>query len=108
MEEWEVTTDILTSAKGLANGVPIGLTVTTPEIASSFQGLNISTFGGNPGTSVAAKATIHFIEEENLLENGHTVGNHSRGNLQVLPTKYPPMRRWRGMGLMHAPELGED
>src|SRR6201988_2123149 len=58
IEQWEVTPDILTSAKGLANGVPIGVTVTTPEIASSFQGLNISTFGGNPVTSVAAKATI--------------------------------------------------
>src|SRR5437899_4955722 len=62
IEQWEVTPDILTGAKGLANGAPIGLTVTTPEIASSFQGLNISTFGGNPVTSVAAKATIDFIE----------------------------------------------
>src|ERR1043166_8453471 len=60
IEQWEVTPDILTSAKGLANGVPIGLTVPTREIASSFQGLNISTFGGNPVTSVAAKATIDF------------------------------------------------
>jgi 4-aminobutyrate aminotransferase-like enzyme len=54
IEQWEVTPDILTSAKGLANGVPVGLTVTTPEIANAFQGLTISTFGGNPVTSTRA------------------------------------------------------
>src|SRR5713101_4829505 len=54
IEQWEVVPDMITSAKGMANGVPIGLTVTTPEIAGSFQGANIATFGGNPVTSVAA------------------------------------------------------
>src|SRR5205807_8747500 len=68
IEHWEVVPDMITSAKGMANGVPIGLTVTTPEISGSFQGANIATFGGNPVTSVAAKATIELIEEENLLE----------------------------------------
>src|SRR5216683_3098805 len=108
IEQWEVTPDILTSAKGLGNGVPIGLTVTTPEIASSFQGLNISTFGGNPVTSVAAKATIDFIEEENLLENAHTVGNYFRGKLEVLQSKYALIGDVRGMGLMQALELVKD
>jgi 4-aminobutyrate aminotransferase len=108
IEQWEVTPDILTSAKGLGNGVPIGLTVTTPEIASSFQGLNISTFGGNPVTSVAAKATIDFIEEENLLENAHTVGSYFRGKLEVLQSKYALIGEVRGMGLMQALELVKD
>jgi 4-aminobutyrate aminotransferase-like enzyme len=108
IEQWEVTPDILTSAKGLGNGVPIGLTVTTPEIASSFQGLNISTFGGNPVTSVAAKATIDFIEEENLLENAHTVGSYFRGKLEELQAKYPLIGEVRGMGLMQALELVKD
>jgi 4-aminobutyrate aminotransferase len=108
IEQWEVTPDILTSAKGLANGVPIGLTVTTPEIASSFQGLNISTFGGNPVTSVAAKATIDFIEEENLLENAHTVGSYFRGKLEELQAKYALIGEVRGMGLMQALELVKD
>jgi len=63
-----VIPDMITSAKGMANGAPVGLTVTTPEIAGGFQGSNIATFGGNPVTSVAAKATIELIEEENLLE----------------------------------------
>jgi 4-aminobutyrate aminotransferase len=108
IEQWEVTPDILTSAKGLANGVPIGLTVTTPEIASSFQGLNISTFGGNPVTSVAAKATIDFIEEENLLENAHTVGSYFRGKLEELQAKHTLIGEVRGMGLMQALELVKD
>jgi 4-aminobutyrate aminotransferase-like enzyme len=108
IEQWEVTPDILTSAKGLANGVPIGLTVTTPEIASSFQGLNISTFGGNPVTSVAAKATIDFIEEENLLENAHMVGSYFRGKLEELQAKHALIGEVRGMGLMQALELVKD
>ena len=108
IEQWEVTPDILTSAKGLANGAPVGLTVTTPEIASSFQGLNISTFGGNPVTSVAAKATIDFIEEENLLENAHTVGSYFRGKLEELQAKHALIGEVRGMGLMQALELVKD
>ncbi len=108
IEQWEVTPDIITSAKGLANGVPIGLTVTTTELADSFQGLNISTFGGNPVTSVAARATIQVIEEENLLENAHTVGTYFRGKLEGLKEKYPVIGDVRGMGLMQALELVKD
>jgi 4-aminobutyrate aminotransferase len=108
IEHWQVTPDILTSAKGLANGVPVGLTVTTPEIASSFQGLNISTFGGNPVTSVAAKATIDFIEEEGLLENAHIVGSYFRGKLEELQAKHPLIGDVRGRGLMQALELVKD
>jgi len=74
IEHWEVTPDIMTCAKGMANGAPIGATITTKELAASYQGLTISTFGGNPVTSVAAKATIEFIEEERLLENADTMG----------------------------------
>ncbi|MBI2948264.1 MAG: aspartate aminotransferase family protein [Verrucomicrobia bacterium] len=108
IEHWEVTPDILTSAKGLANGVPVGLTVTRPEVANAFQGLTISTFGGNPVTSVAARATIELIEEENLLENAHTVGAHFREKLEVLKDKYPLIGDVRGMGLMQALELVKD
>ena len=69
IEQWEVTPDIITSAKSMANGVPVGLTITTAELADKFQGLTIATFGGNPVTSVAARAVIEVIEEENLREN---------------------------------------
>jgi 4-aminobutyrate aminotransferase-like enzyme len=108
IEHWEVTPDIITSAKGMGNGVPIGLTVTTPEIASGYQGSNIATFGGNPVTSVAARATIEFIEEENLRENAALVGAYFRGKLEELQAKYPLIGDVRGMGLMQALELVKD
>ncbi len=108
IEQWEVTPDILTSAKGMANGVPVGLTTTTSEIADSYQGLNIATFGGNPVACVAAKATIELIEEENLRENAHTVGSYFRAKLEELQAKYPLIGDVRGMGLMQGLELVKD
>src|SRR6266478_6304674 len=108
IENWEVIPDMITSAKGMANGVAIGLTVTTPEIAGGFQGSNISTFGGNPVTSVAARATIELIEEENLLENADVVGKYFRGKLEELQAKHSLIGDVRGMGLMQALELVKD
>src|SRR5712664_4483855 len=108
IEQWEVTPDIITCAKGMANGAPVGATITTSELADSFQGLTISTFGGNPVTSVAARATIEVIEEENLRENAHTVGAYFRGKLEELQQKYPLIGDVRGMGLMQALELVKD
>ena len=98
----------MTCAKGMANGAPIGATITTKELAASYQGLTISTFGGNPVTSVAANATIEFIEEEKLLENADTVGNYFRGKLEELQRKYPVIGDVRGKGLMLALELVKD
>src|SRR6201988_1001422 len=108
IEHWEVTPDIMTCAKGMANGTPIGATITTKELAASFQGLTISTFGGNPVTSVAAKATIEFIEEEKLLENSEKVGNYFRGKLDELQQKHSLIGDVRGKGLMLGLELVKD
>jgi 4-aminobutyrate aminotransferase-like enzyme len=108
IEHWEVTPDIMTCAKGMANGAPIGATITTKELAASFQGLTISTFGGNPVTSVAARATIEVIEEERLLENADTVGRYFRGKLEELQQKYSVIGDVRGKGLMLALELVKD
>ena len=108
IEQWEVTPDIITCAKGMANGAPVGATITTPELANSFQGLTISTFGGNPVTSVAARATIQVIEEENLLENAAVTGAHLRAGLEELQRKHPLIGDVRGMGLMQGLELVRD
>jgi 4-aminobutyrate aminotransferase-like enzyme len=108
IEQWEVTPDIITSAKGLGNGVPIGVTMTRPEIAASFKGLQISTFGGNPVTSVAAKAVIDLIEEDRLMENAYTVGSYYRDGLESLKQKYEILGEVRGMGLMQAMEFVKD
>ncbi len=108
IEQWEVTPDIITSAKGLANGVPVGLTATRPEIAASFKGLQISTFGGNPVTSVAAKATIELIEEDRLMDNADVVGRYYREGLEQLKAKHELIGDVRGMGLLQAIELVKD
>jgi 4-aminobutyrate aminotransferase-like enzyme len=108
IEQWEVTPDIITSAKGLANGVPVGVTMTRPEIAGSFQGLQISTFGGNPVTSVAAKATIDLIEEDRLMDNADVVGRYYREALEGLQEKFEPIGDVRGMGLLQAMEFVQD
>jgi len=108
IEQWEVTPDIITCAKSMGNGAPVGATITTAELAGRFQGLTISTFGGNPVTSVAARAVIDVIEEENLLENAHTVGNYFRQRLEALKEKFPLIGDVRGMGMMQALELVRD
>ena len=108
IEHWEVEPDIITSAKGMANGVPIGLTLTRPEIADAYKGLTISTFGGNPVTCVAAKATIDLIEEERLMDNAQEVGNHFRQGLEALKEKHTIIGDVRGMGLMQGIELVKD
>ncbi len=108
IEHWEVTPDIITSAKGLANGVPVGVTMTRPEIAESFKGLQISTFGGNPVTCVAARATIAVMEEDNLRENSAVVGAYYRAKLEELQQKHRLIGEVRGMGLLQGIELVKD
>jgi 4-aminobutyrate aminotransferase len=108
IEHWGVTPDIITAAKGLGNGSPIGLTVARPEVADSLKGLSISTFGGNPVTATQAKAVIDFIEEHNLPANCEATGTYLRGRLDELMDKYPLIGEVRGMGLLQAIELVED
>jgi 4-aminobutyrate aminotransferase-like enzyme len=108
IEHWEVTPDIITSAKGLANGTPVGVTMTRPEIADSFKGLQISTFGGNPVTSVAARATIAVMEEDHLMDNADVVGRYYRSKLEELQRKHPLIGEVRGMGLLQGIELVKD
>jgi 4-aminobutyrate aminotransferase-like enzyme len=108
IEQWGVQPDIITSAKGLGNGTPIGLTMARPEIADSLKGATISTFGGNPIATTAAKAVIDFIDDHNLSINAAEVGAYLHGKLEALKDKFPIIGDVRGMGLMQAIELVED
>ena len=105
IEQWDVEPDIMTFAKGMANGVPVGGTITRPEIADSVKGLSLSTFGGNPVTSAAALATIEVIESEGLVANAADRGRQLRDGLEGLREKYPLIGDVRGMGLMQAIEM---
>ena len=108
IEHYGVTPDILTGAKGLANGSPVGLTVARPQVADSLSGLTISTFGGNPVTATAAKAVIDFIEDRDLLSNCSQTGAYLRGRLEELKEKHTLIGDVRGMGLLQALELVQD
>jgi 4-aminobutyrate aminotransferase-like enzyme len=108
IEHWGVTPDIITSAKGLGNGMPIGLTVAKAEVADSVKGLTISTFGGNPVTTTQAKAVLDLIDEQNLMQNCVDTGGYLRGRLEELKDKHEIIGDVRGMGLMQALELVED
>ncbi len=105
IEHWGVQPEVITCAKGIANGAPMGATVATAEVADSFQGLTISTFGGNPVSCAAAQATIEVIEEENLVSNAQVVGDYLREKLEGLKEKYSLVGDVRGMGLMQGVEL---
>lgn len=108
IEHYGVTPDIMTAAKGLANGSPVGLTVAKPQVADALSGLTISTFGGNPVTATAAKAVIDFIEEQNLRANCTDTGAYLRGRLEELKNKHELIGDVRGMGLLQAIELVQD
>jgi 4-aminobutyrate aminotransferase-like enzyme len=102
---WDVEPDVMTFAKGMANGVPIGATIATPEVADSYKPLTFSTFGGNPVTAAAALAVIDFIEKNQLVRNAKTVGTYFRERLEELKQKYPVIGDVRGLGLMQGLEL---
>ena len=106
---WGVTPDIMTMAKGIANGLPLGATVARPDIAASLKALTISTFGGNPVACAAANATIAIIEGEDLPRNAETMGRRLRDGLEELRRRYPKnIGDVRGLGLMQGVELVED
>jgi 4-aminobutyrate aminotransferase len=105
IEHWGVEPEIMTFAKGMANGAPIGATIATSEIADSIKGNTISTFGGNPVSMSAARAVIDIIERDNLKENARVVGDYLRAGLEALAQKHSVIGDVRGKGLMQALEL---
>jgi 4-aminobutyrate aminotransferase len=108
IEHWEVEPEVMTFAKGMANGAPIGCTTAIPEVADKFPGLTFSTFGGNPVTAAAALATIRVIEENDLPRNARVVGDYLRARLEELKDKHSVIGDVRGMGLMQAIECVKD
>ncbi len=109
ISHWNVEPEIMTMAKGVANGMPLGVTIATPEVADSFKALTISTFGGNPISTAAANATIAFMEEMDAPKRAAEMGARLRAGLDALKKKYPrTLGDVRGMGLMQGLELVAD
>ncbi len=105
IEHWGVEPDVMTFAKGIANGAPVGATVMTPEVAESVQALTLSTFGGNPVSMAQAFATIAYIEKHRLWDNAEVQGARLRARLEALGAVHDFVGDVRGMGLMQAVEL---
>ncbi len=108
IEHWGVEPEIMTFAKGMANGSPIGATIATKEVAAAVPTLTFSTFGGNPVTMRAAMATIEVIERENLAHNAKVVGDYLRERLMGLQERFDVIGDVRGMGLMQGIEFVKD
>ena len=108
-EQYDVEPDILTVAKGIANGLPLSATLCTAAIADSLKSLTISTFGGNPVSAAAANATLAVMEEQDLKENAARQGQRLREGLERIQRKHPrTIGEVRGKGLMQGVELVKD
>uniref|UniRef100_A0A7I4XY20 Alanine--glyoxylate aminotransferase 2, mitochondrial n=1 Tax=Haemonchus contortus TaxID=6289 RepID=A0A7I4XY20_HAECO len=106
-EAQDAEPDIVTMAKGIGNGFPLGAVVTTEEIAASFgKALYFNTYGGNPMASVVGKAVLEVIEEEKLQQNCATVGDYFFKQLSSINS--PLIGDLRGKGLMIGVELADE
>ena len=103
---WETVPDIMCVAKGIAGGVPMGVTLVRPDILSVMKkGEHSSTFGGNPLSCAAGTATIQALTQDGLIENAKNIGLKFRLGLDVLKDKHKIIREIRGKGLMIGVEL---
>jgi acetylornithine/N-succinyldiaminopimelate aminotransferase len=108
-EHYGIMPDIVTMAKGLAGGVPIGAMLTGPRTDVFEPGDHGTTFGGNPIACAAGIATIKTILEQNLLENAAKMGEYWASKLTALCEKYPHLiDSPRGIGLMRAVHVQHD
>jgi alanine-glyoxylate transaminase/(R)-3-amino-2-methylpropionate-pyruvate transaminase len=104
-----VIPDIVTMAKGIGNGCPLGAVVTTPKIAAALaQRIHFNTFGGNPVVCAIGKAVLEIIDEEKLQENALKIGNRIMTGLNELKQKHDLIGDVRGKGLMLGIELVKD
>src|SRR5580698_3105785 len=108
VEHTGVEPDVVCSAKGIASGMPLGVTMTRAEIMDWVPGSHASTFGGNPLCIAAALATLDVIEKERLLENSTNVGNHMMKRMADWPAKMKLVGDVRGRGLMIGVEIIKD
>lgn len=106
-QQYGVKPDIMTVAKGLGGGVPIGAFMATNEVANAFSpGDHGTTFGGNPLVCAAGNAVLTAFAEEGILDNVQTVGSYMMTALQQLKAKYPAViEEVRGIGLIIGVQL---
>lgn len=100
-EQFGIVPQVITMAKGIANGLPLGVVAAVEEVASTFTpGSHGSTFGGNPVSCAAAVEVVRKVREPGFLENVAGKGRHLRENLEALMRDIPEIVSVRGIGLM--------
>ena len=109
IEHFGVVPDLVTIAKGIASGMPLGAMVSKAEIMQSWKpGQHASTFGANPVAVEAALATLDVIKSERLMENANRLGSKAKNRLMEMKEKYEIVGDVRGMGLFIGVELVKD
>ena len=105
-EHWNTVPDIMCLAKGIAGGVPMGVTLVRPDILSVMKkGEHSSTFGGNPLACAAGTATLQALTQDGLIDNAKNMGQKLLNGLEDLKSKHKIIREIRGKGLMIGVEL---
>ncbi|MFN8482696.1 MAG: acetyl ornithine aminotransferase family protein [Anaerolineae bacterium] len=105
IEHWGAVPDIVSYAKGIASGMPLGAIVARADVMTWDSGSHANTFGGNPVACAAALATIEVIENEGLLENAARMGDYMQAALREMQPRHAAMGDIRGLGLMIGVEL---
>jgi 4-aminobutyrate aminotransferase-like enzyme/Ser/Thr protein kinase RdoA (MazF antagonist) len=106
-EQQGVTPDVITIAKAMGNGQPLGAILTTREIAEAFavEGSLFSSAGGSPVSCVIGGAVLDIMRDESLVENARIVGGHLKSRLEELQLRHPLIGAVHGLGLYLGVEL---
>jgi alanine-glyoxylate transaminase/(R)-3-amino-2-methylpropionate-pyruvate transaminase len=108
-QNWGVTPDIVTMAKGIGNGAPLAAVTTRREIAEALTGrVHFNTYGGNPVSMAAGMAVLEAIDADGLQENSRVVGGRFKEGLRALQSRHDLIGDVRGLGLMLGVELVKD
>ncbi len=107
IEHFGVEPDIVCAAKGIASGVPLGVTIARKSVMNWPEGAHGNTYGGNPLACAAALATLELIDEE-YLENAVEMGSYLKDALEEIQVRHPSIGDVRGIGLMVGVELVKD
>ncbi len=108
-QNWDVVPDMITMAKGIGNGVPLGAVTARDEVAQVMtHSIHFNTFGGNPISMIQGLATMEVIDEHQVQANALNVGTYLKSGLDALAEKHPIIGDVRGMGLMLGVELVKD
>jgi 4-aminobutyrate aminotransferase len=106
-DHFGVVPDILTVAKGIASGMPLGATVARADLMTWPPGAHASTFGGNPVSCAAAMVTIDLLQQE-LVDNAAAMGDYLMARMRPWPARFPIVGDVRGLGLMLGIEIVRD